>query len=283
MVRICAIGDFHGKFPAKLKKLVKSVDLVLSVGDYPAWKLKKIFFRECFRTEKELWEVIGKREYKKSKLSDIKTSENILGFLNSLKVPVVTTVGNYDRPEFNDTFDRKGRWREKWAWAEQDFFKGQIKKFPKIKRVDYRAINLGDLVIIGGYGHSFQGRVKSRAYKKHRKKLDFLFGKHCKKNKEGKVIFLLHNVPYNCKLDKVRDSNADKLVYGKHLGSKLNRRIIDKYQPALVICGHMHENQGKCKIGQTLVVNTGAALDGKCAIIDFDEKKGRVKSIKFVR
>ena len=45
----------------------------------------------------------------------------------------------------------------------------------------------------------------------------------------------------------------------------------------------MHENQGKVKIGKTLVVNGGAAADGECAIIDFDEGKGRVKSVKFVK
>ena len=61
----------------------------------------------------------------------------------------------------------------------------------------------------------------------------------------------------------------------------------------LAIGGHFHENQGKCKIGKTLVVNPGAAGEGKCVIIDFDEKKGavngipssraRIKSVKFVK
>ena len=43
-MKILAIGDFHGKFPMKLKKLAKSADLIVSVGDYPAWSLKKEFF-----------------------------------------------------------------------------------------------------------------------------------------------------------------------------------------------------------------------------------------------
>lgn len=33
-MRILVIGDFHGKFPKKLKKEAKKVDLVVSVGDY---------------------------------------------------------------------------------------------------------------------------------------------------------------------------------------------------------------------------------------------------------
>ena len=97
------------------------------------------------------------------------------------------------------------------------------------------------------------------------------------------MIFVSHNMPYNCRLDKIRDKNAPASVRGKHYGSKLIRRIIDKHQPVLAIGGHIHENQGKCKIGRTLVVNPGAAVDGRCAIIDFDENKGKVKSVKFVK
>ena len=44
-MKILAIGDFHGKFPAKLQKLAKSVDLVISIGDYKPWRLKKIFLK----------------------------------------------------------------------------------------------------------------------------------------------------------------------------------------------------------------------------------------------
>ena len=45
----------------------------------------------------------------------------------------------------------------------------------------------------------------------------------------------------------------------------------------------MHENQGKCKISKTTIINTGAAYENKAVIIDFDEKKGRVKEIKFIK
>jgi len=281
-MKILAIGDFHGKFPIKLQKLARQVDLVISVGDYKPWRLKKIFFEKSFKTGVELWEVVGKKKYKESHSADLKDSEKILKKLNSLDIPVVTTVGNYDTPELNDTFDRKGRWRNGWKWAAQDFFSPLLKKYSHIKRIDYRAIKIGELVVIGGFGHSFMGRVKSKAYRKSRKKLDKLFKKYAKDNREGRVIFLFHNMPYDCKLDKIRDPEADPLVFGKHYGNKLIRRIIDKYQPAICVGGHMHENQGKCKIGKTLVVNPGAAVDEKCAIIDFDSDKGRIKSVRFI-
>ena len=282
-MKILAIGDFHGKFPVKLKKIAKKVDLIVSYGDYRPWRLLKIFLKECYRTDRELWEVVGKTAYKKSSLKDIRDGENILSVLNSLNKPIVSTIGNYDTPRFNDTFNENRTLKTKWEWDNKDFFSPIIKKYNNIKRVDYQAIKIKNLVIIGGFGHSNRGNVKSKAYRKSRKKLDILFKKYVKENKEGRVIFLFHNMPYNCKLDVVRDSKANECVKGKHLGNKLTRRIIDRYQPILAIGGHFHENQGKCKIGKSLVLNGGAAFDGKCAVIDFDEIKGRIKNIRFVK
>jgi Icc-related predicted phosphoesterase len=43
----------------------------------------------------------------------------------------------------------------------------------------------------------------------------------------------------------------------------------------------MHENQGKCKIGKSLVINPGAASERKAAIIELERDK--VKSIKFLK
>lgn len=283
-MKILAIGDFHEKFPMKLKKLAKSADLIVSVGDYPAWSLKKEFFEHCYRTDRELWEVVGKKKYKEFILKDWKGGEKILKSLNSFGIPIITTVGNYDSPNLHDAFDiKRKRGESVWEWAEQDFFSKIIKKFPRIKRVDYKVVKFEGLVFIGALGHSFPGKVKSKSYKKHREKLEKLFRKYSKENKKGNVIFLVHNMPYDCKLDKIRDKDAPMVARGKHYGSKLTRRIINKYQPALCVGGHMHENQGKCRIGKTLTLNTGAAIDGKCAIINFDEIKGKIKSVKFIR
>ena len=90
-------------------------------------------------------------------------------------------------------------------------------------------------------------------------------------------------MPYNTNLDKIRAEDAPKEAKGEHYGSKMIRRVIDRNQPVLGIGGHMHENQDKCKLGKTIVINTGAAEDGKAAVIEFDEKKGEVKEIRFVK
>jgi len=280
-MKIFAIGDFHGKFPKKLEKEAKKCDLVVSVADYTPFSLKRVFFKHCYKTDVDLWEVVGKRKYKEIILKDLRKGEKVLKKLNNLSVPVITTIGNYDKTQIIDAHDLKKI--KGWKWDEQDFFASMIKKYKNIKRFDYKYVKFKDLIFIGGYGGSYPGEVRSKNYKKYKKKLDNLFKKFKKENKNKKLIFVFHNVPYNTKLDKIKDKNAPKVVKGKHYGSKLIRRIINKYQPILGIGGHMHENQGKDKIKKTLIINTGAAFEGKAVVIDFDEEKGRVKKVQFIK
>ncbi len=281
-MKILAIGDFHGKFPEKLRREAEKADLIVSIGDYLPFYLKKIFFKYCYKTNVELWEVVGKRKYKAVTLKDLRKGQEVLRKLNNLSVPILTTIGNYDKTQITDTYDLKYT-KKSWKWAKQDFFSKIIKKYKNIRRFDYKYVKSKNLIFIGGYGGSFPGHVKSKNYKRYKKKLDSLFKKFKKENKSKKVIFIFHNMPYNCRLDVIRDKNAQEIVRGKHYGSKLIRRIINKHQPVLGIGGHIHENQGKIKIGKTTVVNTGAACEGKAALIDFDEEKGRVKNIKFIQ
>ena len=283
-MKILAIGDFHGKFPVKLKKLAKSVDLIISVGDYFPFSYRKLWFKHCYGKDVELWEIIGKKKMKKLIFKDLVAGEKVLKSLNGLRVPVISVIGNIDYANINDQYS-ENKWtrKGKWSWYEQDFFSKLIKKYKNIKRFDYSYSQFKDLVFIGGFGHTTPGQIKSKAYKKYRGKLDKLFRKFKKKNKDRRVPFIFHNMPYNTKLDKIKLEDLNGKILSKHYGSKLIRRIIDKYQPVFAIGGHMHENQGKCKIGKTLVVNPGAAVDNKAAIIDFDEKKGKVKNVKFVR
>ena len=264
----------------KLKKLAKGVDLVVSVGDYCAFTDRKLFFEYCYHSDNELWEVIGKKRVKEGVLKDLKSGEAILKSLNRLKVPVLTVIGNLDYTRAHDVYDEEqATYKRTWKWELQDFFSKIIRKYKNIRRFDYDALSIKGLSFIGAYGHTFPGRVKSKAYKKHRAILDKLFKGFQKKP----VIFVGHNMPYDCRLDKIRNKNAPKSAQGKHFGSKLLRRIIDRHQPVLALGGHIHENQGKCKIGKTLIVNPGAAVDGRCAVVDFDEGKGKVKSVKFVK
>lgn len=79
------------------------------------------------------------------------------------------------------------------------------------------------------------------------------------------LILISHNPPKDTKCDAV---NADL-----HAGSQLFTDFIKEKQPLAVVCGHIHEGCGIDKIGNTVVINPGALLEGHYATMKV-EKKG---------
>jgi len=71
-------------------------------------------------------------------------------------------------------------------------------------------------------------------------------------------ILICHQPPYGI-LDRVTFPGAPKHWRGKHAGSKVILKYIQKYQPKYVFCGHIHEGKGKKKIGKTEIYNLGVA------------------------
>lgn len=297
-MKLLVIGDFHGKFPKKFETLIKKekIDLVVSLGDYPPFHYRKLWFKHCYGKDVELWEIIGKKKHKKLVMEDMRRAENALKALNKLPVPVYTVLGNVDHPpdDVTDFWEKKKHKIPKWDWKEP--FLSRLKKYKNIKRFDYSYLKFKDYVFIGMRGHSFPGKVKSNAFRKYKKILDKLFKKFRKENKEGKVIFVSHNIANNTKLDKISLKFVNTLKkghYGKkiakrvsrenirHYGSKMAKRIINTYQPVLHFGGHIHEAWGKDKIGKTILINPGSAHEGKAAIVEL--KEGKVKKIKFYR
>jgi len=79
----------------------------------------------------------------------------------------------------------------------------------------------------------------------------------------GNFILLIHQPPFNTK--------NDKLVWGKHVGSHAVRNFVEARQPAICLCGHIHEGIGVDRIGNSLIGNPGPFRFGKyvwCEIID---------------
>jgi len=77
-------------------------------------------------------------------------------------------------------------------------------------------------------------------------------------------ILCPHAPPYGTKCDRLRT--------GEHVGSAALRALIDREQPDLVLCGHIHESRAIDELGQTTVVNPGPVASGHYALVQVDEE-----------
>jgi len=285
MIRILAIGDFHGRFPEKFKKIVQeeNIDLVLSDGDYAGideWRplIKKMFRSLESGKEFSIEEHLGKKKYNALLKKDYAAGKLPLIELNKLNLRVFSVFGNGDwyRSIFND--------------SNRDYGK-TLKKLKNIKDINKGKARFNNLKIVGFGGYmnpdiyfkeKGMGAINSCEEKRvrRRKMLYDLWERQLMRLMKIKPdILLAHYTPLNC-LDKMKEKGF--ALSGSHMGVSSFNRALKKFKPALMICGHMHENQGKCNIGNTLVVNPGAAREGKAAIIEFDDKKKKVIGVKFI-
>lgn len=69
-----------------------------------------------------------------------------------------------------------------------------------------------------------------------------------------RVILMIHTPP--------RGEVVDRLPSGAHVGSPGVRALIEKYQPDVVVTGHIHEGAGEERIGASHVLNPGAFAAG---------------------
>ncbi|BAD84736.1 metallophosphoesterase, calcineurin superfamily [Thermococcus kodakarensis KOD1] len=93
-----------------------------------------------------------------------------------------------------------------------------------------------------------------------------------RKNYRPGDIILSHAPP--------KDTKADRVHSGLHVGSTALREFIEKNQPPLVVTGHIHEARSVDELGETIIVNPGPLFRGYYAVIDFDEKEKVVKNIE---
>jgi Icc-related predicted phosphoesterase len=68
-----------------------------------------------------------------------------------------------------------------------------------------------------------------------------------------------------------RDTVCDRLRSGEHVGSAIIRTFVERHQPDLVLCGHIHESRGIDEIGGSRVVNPGPAAAGHYAVVEINE------------
>jgi uncharacterized protein len=65
-------------------------------------------------------------------------------------------------------------------------------------------------------------------------------------------------------------TSCDRLGSGRHVGSSAVRELVEREQPDLVLCGHIHEARGMDSIGRSRIVNPGPAAAGHYALVEID-------------
>lgn len=68
------------------------------------------------------------------------------------------------------------------------------------------------------------------------------------------------------------DTGLDRTVTWQHAGSTALRQFIDRTQPSLMFCGHIHEGRGIEKLGDTLAVNCGHGALGAYAVAEIGDE-----------
>jgi len=239
-MRIVAIGDPHGDLKKVRKINLKKIDLILLTGDLGKADLaRKLFFEDVNRKQKGLPKLKRTKKQKAQITKEIQIStKNVLKYL-AKQVPVYSIQGNVGIPN-----------------------KKQILRIPKFHLVKNQVRLINGLRI--GFLEFFTDTnwvedFKPKDYKKELKKAREQTLRARKILKRfGKVDILVHHQPPYKVLDKV-GKMAPKIWQGKHAGSKAVLEYIKKKQPRYALCGHIHEGEGKKKIGKTEVYNLGVA------------------------
>jgi Icc-related predicted phosphoesterase len=104
------------------------------------------------------------------------------------------------------------------------------------------------------------------------------------------AIFNLHVPPHDSGLDTALelDEELRPVLYGGRphevpVGSTAVRQLLEEFQPALALHGHIHESRGITRIGRTVAINPGS--DYSCGRIDgcvVDLTASDVKSFQLV-
>jgi len=257
-MRILAIGDPHGDLK-KVKRIpVKDADLILLTGDLGKSNLmRKMAFENTERKkqglpEKEYSPAQEKRAFMEAYTSTIR----LVSYLSRF-APVFTIFGNVESSNYETRkYSRK-------IGLHLPLLYNDLSSMPNVRVINNRAANFKG-IRIGGLEYFIDTSwIKEFKPADYKEKLE-----HARKQTEkarrilkkfGRVdILLCHQPPYRV-LDKVTSKFAPKHWRGKHAGSKTILDYIKKNQPRYVFCGHIHEQEGRAKIGTTEVYNLGIA------------------------
>jgi Icc-related predicted phosphoesterase len=261
-MKILAIGDPHGDIK-KIKKIpLKKIDLILMTGDLGKADFARKFHFENIKRKKE-----GLPELKYTKLETKKVYQEIynstLGILKYLSKSTTTysILGNVGNNMVKDAEVKKDekKWGIKLPYLGRGIHK--LDNFYIVKNVvrNINGLRVGFLEYFVDTNWVQDFKPSDYIKKLNNARKESSKAKRILNNFKNLDILVCHQPPYGY-LDKVSSEwGAPKDYWGKHAGSKVILDYIRKHQPKYVFCGHIHEGEGKVKIGKTEVYNLGVA------------------------
>lgn len=271
-MRLLLIGDFHGRVPDMLREKLSSygIDACLCVGDLcEADEMRQIFFMHLPELRQgtspaDIFRLIPAETHR----SAMDSMQAVLDFLAQLQVPVFLVPGNVDY--LAETVKLLTCAVDKLVLEER------ISATENLYLLEKEAIDFSGYQILG-YGGLRMRAVEAQSQMEElcRRELEQL---SLKVVDWRRAIFLAHWPPYGT-LDQIQDPGSP--LHGEHWGTEFFLRFIEWRQPLVFACGHIHEQQGKANIGQTLVINPGCAREGQAAILTL--VAGKIGDLDFIR
>ena len=151
--------------------------------------------------------------------------------LNDMSVPVLMVRGNSD----------------------PGYIENQFEKFSNLTSLHLNRVTVKSVAFTGISGTvplPFRNRV--RMQEKH-------LMKRVSPLVDAQTVLVVHPPPWGV---------LDQVMGRFHSGSKMARELLEKAQPKLLICGHIHEAAGIETIGRTTVVNCSVPKTGRGVMIE---------------
>lgn len=115
-----------------------------------------------------------------------------------------------------------------------------VSSFPQVISLHHRAVPIGKYLFLGYGGNGFHQEDAE-----FRKMARQWYGHY----KGKKIVLVTHAPPFATTLD---------LLGERHVGQKDYRKFIERIQPKIAICGHLHETAGQQDhIGKTICIHPG--------------------------
>jgi len=92
-----------------------------------------------------------------------------------------------------------------------------------------------------------------------------------RRGEEGLAAIRDARVRVFCPHAPPRDTACDRLRSGEHVGSAGLRALVEREQPDVVLCGHIHESRGTDEVGAARIVNPGPVTAGHHALVEIAE------------